>query len=332
MKKAEFLNRRRFLGTATTAAGGMLLSAPGILTAGCKTIPEGISSTDHFWYYKPPDSPYIDSQRGKKAFAFSEDSIFLSKDNSNSWSDSVAFPDARNITFSHIFKNGNILFATREKLYLSSDKLRSYREIIVKNPDGTDFIPHTPQNPENPGWYFHTLTGMDSWMIGGEEMLVWGNYCNVEGGGTPVSIYYSTDNGENVKIAYAFGQNPYFRDNGSGGGGATGALLGNPDNPVILYPYLFYGQVIKNFATESVQPFEERLRYCAASTYRIAEAGFIEHPGKRPNKFTGRSFLVGQGKVELGKTIYEKMNLVIICIAGNIFHKRDVIIFFYIFS
>jgi hypothetical protein len=36
-----------------------------------------------------------------------------------------------------------------------------------------------------------------------------------------------------VKIAYAFGQNPHFRDNGSPGGGATGALLGNPDNPVI---------------------------------------------------------------------------------------------------
>ena len=36
-----------------------------------------------------------------------------------------------------------------------------------------------------------------------------------------------------MKIAYAFGQNPHFRDNGSPGGGTTGTLLGNPDNPVL---------------------------------------------------------------------------------------------------
>jgi len=232
MKKPERISRRQFLGTATAAAGGLLLPVPEILSSGRKTMPAGFSSTDHFWYYKPPDSPYIDSQRGKKAFAFSDDKIFLSKDNSHHWQRSADFPGARNITFSHIFRNGNILFATGEKLYLSADNLKSFREIIVKNPDGSDFKRHTPQNPDNPGWYFHTLTGLDSWMIGGKEMLVWGNYCNVIGGATPVNIYYSTDNGENVKIAYAFGQNPYFRDNGSPGGSATGTLLGNPDNPV----------------------------------------------------------------------------------------------------
>jgi hypothetical protein len=64
-------------------------------------------------------------------------------------------------------------------------------------------------------------------------MLVWGNYCNVIGGAAPVNIYYSTDNGQTVKIAYSFGRNPYNRDNGSGGGGSTGKPLGDPDNPVI---------------------------------------------------------------------------------------------------
>ena len=237
MEKIKLINRRQFLGTATTAAGGILLSAPGIMTTSCKKMPEGVSSTDLFWYYQPPDSPYIDSQRGKKAFAFSEDRIFLSKDNSNSWPHSVAFPDAQNITFSHIFKNGNILFATREKIYLSSDNLKSFREIIVKNQDGSDFIPHTPQNPDNPGWYFHTLSGLDSWMIEGKEMLVWGNYCNVVGGATPVNIYYSTDNGENVKIAYTFGQNPYFRDNGSRWGRYNRYFTGESRQPGLLPPY-----------------------------------------------------------------------------------------------
>jgi hypothetical protein len=69
--------------------------------------------------------------------------------------------------------------------------------------------------------------------VHGAEMMVWGNYCNVLGGATPVNIYYSTDQGRTVKIAYAFGQNPHLRDDGSPGGGATGTLLGDPRNQVI---------------------------------------------------------------------------------------------------
>ena len=84
--------------------------------------------------------------------------------------------------------------------------------MIVKDVDGSDYVPHTPQKPELPGWYFHTIAGVVTWDVNGKEMLVWGNYCNVIGGATPVNIYYSTDQGETVKIAYSFGQNPYFRD------------------------------------------------------------------------------------------------------------------------
>ena len=36
-----------------------------------------------------------------------------------------------------------------------------------------------------------------------------------------------------MKVAYSFGQNPHFRDNGSGGGGSKGTLLGDADNPVV---------------------------------------------------------------------------------------------------
>ena len=98
----------------------------------------------------------------------------------------------------------------------------------MKDAKGADYLPHTPQNPDNPGWYFHTLSGVLSWDIGGKEMLVWGNYCNVLGGAAPVNIYYSTDNGQSVKIAYAFGQNPNFRDDGSPGGSTTGGAAGQP--------------------------------------------------------------------------------------------------------
>lgn len=190
------------------------------------------SSTDHFWYRLQPEGPYIDSQRDNRAFGFGDGRIFLSEDNGRTWPHRAAFANADNITFSHILGNGHVLFATRAKLFLSTDNLKTYEQITVKDVDGGDYIPHTPQNPDLPGWYFHPVPGVNSWDINGAEMLVWGNYCNVLGGAAPVNIYYSTDNGHTVKIAYSFGQNPYCRDDGSAGGGQTGTLLGNADNPV----------------------------------------------------------------------------------------------------
>ena len=191
-----------------------------------------IGSTDHFWYRLQPEGPYIDSQRDNRAFGHAEGKVFLSEDNGRTWPHSLAFPNAHNITFSCILRNGNIVFSTRSKLYLSTDNLKTCRAVTVKDTDGTDYVPHTPEDADNPGWYFHTLPGVNSWEVNGAEMLVWGNYCNVLGGAAPVNIYYSTDNGHTVKVAYSFGQNPYIRDDGSASGGATGAMLGNPDNPV----------------------------------------------------------------------------------------------------
>jgi len=197
------------------------------------TPQQRIASTDHFWYRLQPEGPYIDSQRDNKAFGYADGRIFLSEDNGHTWPHSIAFPNAHNITFSCILKNGNIIFSTRSRLYLSTDNLKTYKQITVKDTDGTDYLPHMSQNADRPGWYFHTLSGINSWDVNGVEMLVWGNYCNVLGGATPVNIYYSTDNGRTVKIAYAFGQDPYFRDNGSECGGPTGTLLGDAGNPVI---------------------------------------------------------------------------------------------------
>ncbi len=229
----HYFNRRQFIGTAAAAAGGILLPATDAFGTYRFASPDEFPSTPHFWYRKPPNKPYVDSQNKNMAFAFTDTEILLSDDNSHTWKYRKAFPDAKNLTFSHIFNDGTVLFGTREKLFLAKKKLKSYKEIIVKDIDGKNYIPHTPKNPDNPGWYFHTLSGDDSWIINGKEMLVWGNYCNVIGGATPVNIYYTTDNGKTVKIAYSFGQNPYFSDNGSRGGGSGGNLLGNPDNPII---------------------------------------------------------------------------------------------------
>ena len=229
----HFIKRRKFIGTAVAVAAGLILLVSDIFGSNLFYTPDDHPSTPHFWYRKPPNRPYVDSQNKNMAFAFTDTEILLSDDNSHTWRYKKAFSDAKNVTFSHVFNDGTVLFGTREKLYLCDKKLKSYKEIIVKDAEGKDYLPHTPVNPDNPGWYFNTLTGADSWIVNGKEMLVWGNYCNVRGGAAPTNIYYTTDNGKAVKIAYSFGQNRVFTDNGSPGGRPGGNLLGNPDNPVV---------------------------------------------------------------------------------------------------
>ena len=218
-------SRRRFLGTAASmAAAGSLVRRPHHATRR-----PAVGETDDFWYRLASEGPYVDSQRENKAFGFGNGRVFLSEDNGLGWEHSAEFPEFDNITFSCILSSGNVLFSTREKLFLSTDNLKTYRQIIVKNRDGSDYLPHTPKNADLPGWYFHSLDGVHTWDIDGQELLVWGNYCNVLGGPVPVNIYYSADGGETVKIAYSFGQNRHFQEKGAD----PARLLGDPSNPVI---------------------------------------------------------------------------------------------------
>ena len=222
------------MGATAATACGLLIQRSTAAEAAEPALPlSNFAATDLFTYRLQSPDRYIDSQRGDKAFAYTDGMIFLSDDNGHTWPHNIAFPDAKKISFSHILKNGNVVFGTGTKLYVSTDSLKTYQQITVKAQDGSDYLPHTPQNSDKPGWYFHTLTGILSWDVNGKEMMVWGNYCNVVGGATPVNIYYSTDGGRTVKIAYACGQNPFFKDNGSDGGGKTGTLLGNPGNKVV---------------------------------------------------------------------------------------------------
>lgn len=217
-------HRRCFLQTTAAATLGTI---EGVSTTTLHAA-EASGETDHFWYRLAPPGPYIDSQRGSRAFGFDGKSVFLSEDNGQSWPHRAEFADAEQITFSCLLGNGNIVFATRQKLFLSTDKLATLREVRVTNRDGSDYLPHTPQDPEQPGWYFHPLDGVHTWQVGGSEMLIWGNYCNVVGGAAPVNIYYSVDQGRTVKIAYAFGQNPHYQEPGR-----SSRLLGDPHNRVI---------------------------------------------------------------------------------------------------
>ncbi len=222
MKHTSALDRRQFIGTTAAAVGGFFLSD-------ASTLHAEQASTEHFWYRLQPEGPYIDSQRDNKAFGFGSGKIFLSEDSGKTWPHSAAFAEAEKITFSVILKNGNIVFATLAQLFLSTDNLKTHRAITVKNFDGSDYLPHTPVNPEQPGWYFHSLDGEHCFEVDGKEMLVWGNYCNVLGGPVPVNIYYSTDNGQTVKLAYAFGQNPKFQQKDT----PPEKFIGNPNNKLI---------------------------------------------------------------------------------------------------
>lgn len=219
-------SRRWFLQTSATAFGTHTLSDR--IAMGAATETE-IRSTDHFWYRLAPQGPYIDSQRDHRAFGFTDDEILLSEDNGRTWPHRAVLPDAQHITFSVLLKSGNIVFATREQLFLSTDNLETHHEIIVKGMDGSDYLPHKPNDPDRPGWYFHPLDGVHTWEVNGTEMLVWGNYGNVRGGAVPTNIYYSTDQGRTVKIAYSFGQNPKFQQPET----PPGEMLGDPDNSVI---------------------------------------------------------------------------------------------------
>jgi len=232
MTRRQRVTRRRFLGTTAATAAGIALPAAVGRGAGASDRQADWPATDHFWYRPQPAGLFVDSQCDDRAFAYTDTEVLLSEDNGRTWPHRAAFPDARHIVFSCILKNGNVLFSALARLYLSTDRLKTYRPITVKTADGSDYLPHTPKNPERPGWYFHSLTGVNTWMVHGAEMLVWGNYCNVIGGASPVNIYYSTDSGQTVKIAYSFGRNPGKRDDGSNGGGKEGTPLGNPDNPV----------------------------------------------------------------------------------------------------
>lgn len=205
------------------------LFLPGIIATQAAPAVEG--ETEHFYYRMPSsEEPYIDTQRGSRAFAFKGTQIMLSDDCGKTWPHVAEFPEAEQITFSVLLKNGNVLFATSARLFLSTDNLKTHREITVKRSDGSDYRPHTPLDPKNPGWYFHSLDGEHCFEVGGKEMLVWGNYCNVLGGAVPVNVYYSTDSGETVKLAYGFGQNPKFQQKGAA---PEAPMLGEAANPLI---------------------------------------------------------------------------------------------------
>lgn len=169
-------------------------------------------------------------QSGDKILARGYNQMRYSSDNGENWTN-YTFTNAGQVSFGYIWANGNITFGTYTKVYFSNNGLSSVSELTIKDTDGvTDYTIHTPVSGTYPGEYFRPQAYPKRQYIDSNEVLVIGNYANVQGGAAPVNVYHFYNNGANVKLAYKFGQNPYYRDDGTSDGGTTGNLLGDSGN------------------------------------------------------------------------------------------------------
>lgn len=169
-------------------------------------------------------------QHGNKILARSYGKMLYSDDFGETWT-SYNLASAGEVSTGYVWDNGNITFCTFTKAYFSDNGLTTVSEITIKDTDGvTNYVPHTPANALYPGQYFRIQQYAKKQYIGANEVFVVGNYANVQSGAAPVNVYHFYNNGANVKLAYKFGQNPYYRDNGTATGGATGTLLGDASN------------------------------------------------------------------------------------------------------
>ena len=154
--------------------------------------------------------------------------IYYSTDLGNTISATIALPtEGKYIDSAHIFDNGKIIFSTIEnKIYKTTTALTTITEMLpTKN--GSPYTIHTPNDSRYPGEYYKGLwMGQNkSYLADGREIKIWGNYCNVFQGASPVLVWYSF--GDDIKVAFEFGQNQYVTDNGIAIPITGGTLLGD---------------------------------------------------------------------------------------------------------
>jgi len=195
-----------------------------------------ITGSDAHIEWKISDNPLLHLS-GNNVFTFNpEQNLLLYSVDSGINYNRLEFPDAKHINMFHIFKNGTLMFATRTKIYKSTDNLLTISEITVKDTDGSDYAFHTPEDAKYPGLYFINTMCFTSVDIDGDEIYVFGNYTNSVylNGVAPANLYYSI-NGEGVKLAYKFGRNGYYRDDGTEDGNSAGVgnVIGDIDNTVM---------------------------------------------------------------------------------------------------
>lgn len=130
----------------------------------------------------------------------------LSLDGGLSITNTIDLPntiDINNVTtqvnFAHIFSNGNIIFASHTKMYLSTDNFASYAETTVLGIDGNTYSPSLYNN-------FRPDDFAESPDVNGVEQLVWGCYSNEVGTvSVNINLWETVDNGVTIRSVYKFG-------------------------------------------------------------------------------------------------------------------------------
>lgn len=127
----------------------------------------------------------------------------------------------------HIFDNGKIIFATsKNKIYKTTASNFSNYSEMTPTKNGSTYTIHTPGNANFPGEYYKFIGPKIKQYLGdGTEIFVWNNYGLSTRGAAPGVVWYSF--GDEIKVAFEMGTNPYTRDNSGSGGGTTGTFLGD---------------------------------------------------------------------------------------------------------
>jgi hypothetical protein len=177
--------------------------------------------------YKIENKVFLD-RLGEQVIWSDYNYLYYSTDGGKTVTSSVAF-DCTTLGWvhmAHIFDNGKIVLGTfKNKFYKTTSTLSSLTEIIpTKN--GVTYTPHTPVSTTYPGEYTKFL-GINKkfYKTDGTEIFIYTNYGTSLRGACPTLVWYSF--GDEMKVAYEFGTNPYVRDNGTGNGGSTGTFLGD---------------------------------------------------------------------------------------------------------
>ena len=278
------MTRRRFMGTTAAAACGMLTPCWHRLSASPVRSQTEFPSTPHFWYRLQPAGPYIDSQRDNKAFGFADGKVFLSEDNGRTWPHSIAFPDA---------EQDHVQLHSEEREH----PLRHRREAVPQHGQPEDVpadhgegcrrrrLPaaHAAE-PGQPGLVLPPArTAFTRGTSTAWRCWCGGTTATSAAAATPVNIYYSTDSGQTVKIAYAFGQNPHYPGQRLAGRRRDGHAAGRPRQPGDLPPHPLRG----------LQPGRERVlrlhRRLRSSRRGTSATGCGARTTRRRTSGTGRS-------------------------------------------
>ena len=169
---------------------------------------------------------------GNECLYFDSQYIYYSTDGGATVASQTANPNNTILDFAHIFDNGKIIFSDKtNKIYKTTTSFTTVTE-MTPTKNGSTYVLHTPANATFPGNYYRYLgVKRKQYLSDGTEIIVWGNYCNVFQGASPSIVWYSF--GDEIKVAYEFGQNPYITDMGTGVPTTGGTLLGDATNTIL---------------------------------------------------------------------------------------------------